>query len=82
MSEIEDQGKMWRFKGIAFSKDIYPDKESVLSFAKLKGWLEGEPKKIVNIATSASDEATVPGNTYDYTITEEKPKKKRWFVNG
>jgi len=73
MSEIEDQGKMWRFKGIAFSKDIYPDKESVLVFAKAKGWIIDEPKKIINTEISARDMATILGQ-----VAVEKPKKKRW----
>ncbi len=75
MSEIEEYDQMWRFKGIAFSKNIYPTKEDVLAFAKAKGWITDEP----TITT---------GTTCDYTVSEhksnerievdEKPKKKRW----
>ena len=64
MSEIEEYDRMWRFKGIAFSKDIYPDKEDVLTFAKLKGWIQ--------------DEKPEWGSRHDQVVEKHKAKKKGW----
>jgi len=44
MEGLEEYPRMWRFKGVAFDKSIYPLKDDVMRFAHAKGWIKEMPK--------------------------------------